>query len=612
MVGTSGHIDHGKTSLVRALTGIDTDRLAEEKRRGISIDLGFAYLMLPGGERISFIDVPGHERFVKNMLAGAAGMEAVLLIVAADESVKPQTVEHFDICRLLGIQNGLIVLTKVDLASPEQLETTRRDVAKLCAGSFLEGAPVLPVSSVTSAGLPELKRELARLAAWSIPRDEIGFARLPLDRSFALKGFGTVVTGTLWSGILKTGQTVRIEPAKIAARIRGLQVHGSAVETAHAGQRTAVNLTGVEAGQIPRGFVLTHGDGLESTRAVDVLIDWLSESAIPGSRQDFLFHFGTSEVKAALRTLHREPGIRRTFGRMYLDEPVLMLPGDRFVLRRPSPALTVAGGVILDPFPPLRLNRARSVARMQKLVNADLAARIQLLVEEQGLGRSLQNLVRMMGRPAGQIKAAIAQNASLLFAESAQRAVGKAWLEDRRKKLVTWLAAYHAKNPSSSGAPIASARLGLEASLAQFVFEDFPLIRVQGDAIALANHCAQFSSAETLAMQKIEQAFRNSGYQPPLPAEILKSAGVDQKNSRALLETLIKGQKLVRVSEDLIFHADVIAHIRNSLSSHKGRRFSVSEFKEWTQVSRKYAIPLLEFLDHQHVTRRDGETRIVL
>ena len=608
VVGTAGHIDHGKTSLVRALTGVDTDRLTEEKRRGISIDLGFAHMMLPGGGAVSFIDVPGHERFIKNMLAGAGGMEAVLLVVAADESVKPQTREHFDICRLLGMKSGLVVLTKADAATPEQIAAAASDVRALCAASFLQDAPVLAVSAVTGAGLADLKQQLSHLAQQRIVRDESGFARLPIDRSFALKGFGTVVTGTLWSGTLRVGQTVRIEPKGLELRIRGLQVHGHPVPTASAGQRTAVNLAGVEAGDLQRGFVLTDAPGLQTTKTVDVLVDWLKEDDIPSARADFLFHFGTCEVNATLK-LHKD---QRGLARLGLDEPVLALPGDRFVLRRPSPSLTVAGGTIIDAFPPLRLNREKSRVRVERLARAKLTERVALLAGEQPAGTTLAELVRTTGRPASELKEIVRRNADLLLAETGQRVMTAAWLEQRRKKLVTWLAVFHAKNPSLAGVPVAQARLGLEADLAQLVFNDFPVVKVRGDTIALARHQAQYSGQESAALQNIEQAFKKAGYQPPAVAEVLKAAGTDAQNGRRLLEALIKSGKLVRVSTDLVFHSEVVEHIRTSLTAHKGRRFSVPEFKEWTQVSRKYAIPLLEFLDHQHVTRREGDGRIVL
>ena len=607
VVGTAGHIDHGKTALIRALTGIDTDRLAEEKRRGISIDLGFAHLTLATGERISFIDVPGHERFIRNMLAGASGIEAVLLIVAADESVKPQTREHFDICRLLSLRRGLIILTKADLVTPEKLVQTKDDVRRLCQGSFLAGAPVLPVSAVTGEGLGELKQELAHLAGNRTQRDHQGLARLPIDRSFALKGFGTVVTGTLWSGILHAGETVQIHPTQREARIRGLQVHGQSVELAMAGQRTAVNLAGIDHSEIKRGFVLTHPQLLETSSTLDAEINWLDDSETPGKREDFLFHLGTSEVTAKLKPLDHDA----SFARLHLSEGVLALPGDRFVLRKPSPAQTVAGGTITDAFPPRRLSRAKTAARVTLLARTSLDGRIEMLVAESPNGRLLQNLVKVIGAPEAVLRSAVQQNPRLLLA-GGTHILAHEWVRQRREKLIAWLKIFHADHPAAPGAPVAQARLGLDPSLANAVFEDFSGVRVQGDVIALANHRAQFSDLDQQALRKIEQAFRQAGYQPPLPNEVLQRANPDAKKARGLLETLIRTRRLVRISDDLIFHAETIEHLRKSLAARKGSRFSVPEFKNWTNISRKYAIPLLEYLDHQRVTRRDGDGRIVL
>ncbi len=605
VVGTAGHIDHGKTSLVRALTGIDTDRLPDEKRRGISIDLGFAHLTLPNGQRISFIDVPGHERFIKNMLAGVGGIQAVLLVVAADESVKPQTREHFDICRLLGIKQGIIVLTKTDLATSEQIGVTREDVRGLCAGSFLDGAPVIPVSAKTGEGIAELRNQLAKLIESSAPREYGGLARLPIDRSFALKGFGTVVTGTLWAGKLHTGDTVQVHPSNKQARIRGLQVHGEQVDVARAGQRTAVNLTGIDSSEVRRGCVLTHANGLATTTVLDVSLDWLNASEIPKARQQVLFHIGTAEVVAELKVFD-------TFARLSLSEPVLALPGDRFVLRRPSPAQTISGGTVIDAFPPARLNRARTIQRLELLADADPAARIQILVDESAMGSTVAELVRVTGITPDDLRLLILKNPALVLGDAAQRVVTTAWVERKRKKLLDWLTAFHSSNPSAAGAPVAIARLGLDPNLATVVFDAFPLIRVQGALVSLAAHQPKTSDNDTQSLLNLERLFRQAGFQPPSMADALKSASPDPKKARGLLEALIKNQKLVRVSEDLVFHADVIAAVRKSLSARKGRRFSVPEFKEWTQVSRKYAIPLLEYLDRQHVTRREGDFRIVL
>lgn len=612
IVGTAGHIDHGKTSLIRALTGTDTDRLAEEKRRGISIDLGFAHLRLPNGESISFIDVPGHERFIKNMLAGAGGIQAVLLVVAADESVKPQTREHFDICRLLGVGHGVIALTKADIANAEQIRAAMHDVQQLCEHSFLEDASLILVSATTGQGLPELQSELIRLSAKIQPRNHDGLTRLPIDRSFALRGFGTVVTGTLWSGRLHTGDVVELLPTKQQARIRGLQVHGTIVPEAVAGQRTAVNLAGIEHSEIQRGQVLIHRGGLAMTNTVDVSLDWLPEFQTSKKRDAVLLHLGTAEVPGTLKTLRDGADGERSLARLTLLQPVLALPGDRFVLRRPSPAQTIAGGVVIDAFPTVRMNRARTVARLDLLLGADLAKRVLILVDESKEGLCLIDLVRATGHTAESIRDAIRTSSDLLSFKHGEHILTKAWLQNKRTKLFTWLTAFHAKNSSAPGAPLAAARLGLSPELALIVMDGFAPVRVQGETISLTNHRAQFTGQQIQTLAKIETAFRNGGFQPPLPNEVLEHANSDLKLSRTLMESLIKGRRLVRISENVIFHFEVISHIRASLAAHSGRRFSVPEFKEWIGISRKYAIPLLEYLDREHVTRREGDMRVVL
>ena len=612
IIGTAGHIDHGKTSLVRALTGTDTDRLAEEKRRGISIDLGFAHLQVPNGKSISFIDVPGHERFIKNMLAGTGGIQAVLLVVAADESVKPQTREHFDICRLLDIRHGVVALTKADIATSQQIETTIREVRELCEHSFLEDAPVIPVSVISGQGLPELRTELLGLLEHVQPRDSRGLARLPIDRSFALRGFGTVVTGTLWNGHLRTGDAVEVLPSKRQARIRGLQVHGNRVDEAVAGQRTAVNLVGIEHTDIQRGQVLIHRDELAMSTVLDVSLDWIPQFKTAKKREHVLLHLGTAEIPGTLKTLRPEANGESTLARLTLQEPVIALPGDRFVLRRPSPAHTIAGGSVIDAFPVLRVNRARTVARLQALSHAGLTERLRILVDESKDGRCLPDLVRATGAMAEGIRDAVRSDPDLLFFKNGEHILTRAWLQNKRTKLFTWLTAFHAKNPSAAGAPLAAARLGLSPELAAIVMDGFSPLRVQGETIALVNHRAQLNSEQIQILSKIETAFREGGFQPPLPNEVLQEASADLKQSRTLLESLVKGKRLVRISESVIFHSEVVAHIRVSLAAHRGRRFSVPEFKEWMSISRKYAIPLLEYLDREHVTRREGDMRVVL
>jgi selenocysteine-specific elongation factor len=606
VVGTAGHIDHGKTSLVRALTGTDTDRLAEEKRRGISIDLGFAHLELANGKSVSFVDVPGHERFIRNMLAGAAGIGAVVLVVAADESVMPQTREHFEICRLLGIRYGFIVLTKVDIAAPEQLKRARRDVMSLRAGSFLDATPIVEASAVSGYGLEEVKLQLGRLSEVVPRQEQNGLSRLPIDRSFTLTGFGTVVTGTLASGRFAVGETVRVHPGGRQLRIRGIQVHNSTVTEAWAGQRAAINLANVESAELRRGDTLTHVNELQGTVLVDVAIDWLPGDKAQPKKQQVLFHSGTSEIVAGLKMFSAR------LGRLTLATPALVLPGDRFILRRPSPAQTIGGGTILDSFPQIRLNRAKTIARMHTLELADATERIRLLVEESADGIPIAQLVRATGLEPARIEHLLKTDADLLLHAPSGRAFSKRWLGAKRAALVEWLRTFHASNPSAAGAPVAAARMGLAADIAAVVMEGFPDVRVQGEHVSLAIHQAVFSDVESHALSKIEKLFRDAGYQPPQVDEVLRAAVPDPRKGRALLELLLKNKRLVRVAEGLIFHADVIQHVRKSLSIHKGRRFTVPEFKEWTQMSRKYAIPVLEYLDREKVTRRDGDERVIV
>jgi selenocysteine-specific elongation factor len=344
---------------------------------------------------------------------------------------------------------------------------------------------------------------------------------------------------------------------------------------------------------------------------MDVSVEWLEAFDIPRTRENILLHVGTAEVFAAIKILHMNQG-SGTLARLWLSEAVLAFGGDRFVLRRPSPAHTVAGGLVIDPFPPSRLSRVKTISRLQALAKADLTKRVHILVEESGSGRGLQELVRITGVPEAELKSMIARNPALMYVDAAQRVLTKAWIAQRQQKLIEWLNAFHAKNASAPGAPIGLARLGLEPHLAAVVFNTCPGIRLQGDAVALATHKAQFSSQDTRILARIEASFREAGFQPPSPEAVLAIAATDLKQARALLETLIKSKALVRISDDLIFHADAIAHIRKSLAGHKGRRFSVPEFKEWTKISRKYAIPLLEYLDRERVTRREGDVRVVL
>lgn len=625
VIGTAGHIDHGKTSLVRALTGIDTDRLAEEKKRGISIDLGFAHWHADDGSRLSFIDVPGHERFVKNMLAGASGIDAVLFVVAADAGVQPQTEEHFEICRLLGIRSGVIAITKADLAQGDRLAETVMSVEALVAGSFLQSAPLIPVSAKTGAGLDGLRRALLRTAAEAAARDADLIPRLWVDRSFPKQGFGTVVTGTLLSGRLKVGESVEVLPSRKQVRIRGLQVHGAAVEEATAGNRTAVNIAGIEHAEIARGFVLTRPGAFEMTQRLDVSFEWAERlmaasaaaprEAIPRQRMAIQLHTGTAEVDGTLKVLSQHEG-KRVLARVFLRQPILVLPGDRFILRQPSPARTLGGGVVVDVQPPFRVSREKAVARLRKLAAGPLEQRLLLYVAESASGRTLLESVRLLGVPAERLLPAIEADRNLWLAKAEGRVLSNQWAAAKQTALVAALQEHHREHPSSAGIALAQLRErlfpGIEASIADGLLKSTPGLAVRGETVALASHSVALAPREEEALAKIEYAYRAGGFSPPELPTVLATVTLDPKRARDLLESLVKAKRLVRLGGDLVFHAESIEHLRKSLASHKGRRFTVPEFKEWTRISRKFAIPLLEHLDRERITRRDGDSRVVL
>ena len=611
--GTAGHIDHGKTTLVRALTGINTDRLAEEQKRGISIELGFANLALPNNQNVALIDVPGHERFIKNMLAGTGGIDAVLLVVASDEGIKPQTREHFEICRLLGISEGLIILTKADLVSQDRAKRVETEVRDFCAGKFLQNAACVAVSAHTGLGIKTLVSELSGLATRLAPRAASSYPRLPVDRSFAMQGFGTVVTRPHSGGSLRPGDTVEIHPMREQFRIRGIQVHGSAVPEARAGQRTAVNLAGVEAKQIERGAVLTPSNIFETTAIFDAVVDWLDPKYAARVRQSLRLYAGCVESVADVRLLGQF-GKDQTLTRISSREPLLLLPEDRFVLRNAE--TTVGGGRVIDPAPPIRLNREKTRHRLTRLTSEGEAGRLALLVEEGTQGRKIGNVVKVTGWTPAKIKKLAEGDKRLHICEAEQRIVSVAWLEQKREQVLRWLGTFHQANPAAAGAPMHQIRSTLlpsiEPTISDFILRSVPQLAIAGETVSLLSHAPKLSSEETATQAALEKLFRAAGFQPPLLKDALAQVGKNPAAARTQLEALIKAKKLVRISADTIFHADVLEHVKRSLAAQKGRRFSVPEFKEWTGVSRKYAIPLLEFLDRERVTRREGDTRVVL
>jgi selenocysteine-specific elongation factor len=612
IVGTAGHIDHGKTSLVRALTGIDTDRLKEEKERGISIDLGFAHLE-QDGIRLGFVDVPGHERFIRNMLAGAAGIDIVLLVIAADESIKPQTREHFEICRLLGLRSGVIALNKSDLVDPDLLELARLEVAEYVQGTFLDGAPVVAVSAKTGQGLSELRRVLVECAKSATARGSGGPFRLPIDRSFTLRGFGTIVTGTLASGTIRVEEEVEVLPSGRRLRVRGVQVHGAKTDGATAGQRTAVNLAGVEATELHRGMTLVPPGLFRATPAVECRFELLPGALPLKHRAPVHFHSGTAETEAEVRLLDSlqplKPGSMACI-RLLLKDPLPLLPGDRFIVRMFSPVVTIGGGTVLENTPPVRMRRSSVAERLRKLETLDLRGRLALYAAEAQPGIPLREAVARTGvLPEAMLVEAGAAGLAVLKGDETLL-VPRDRIQQAAKDLEARIGEFHRAQPLVPGMPRGQA--AIVPALLEAVLAASPAVVAEGENLRLRSFEVRLQSDEDAALRKIETLFRDGGLAVPAEADVLAASGLDARRARSILQLLLKQGTLVRVSPELIYHASALTRAKELLESHRGRPFSVPEFKEWSGISRKYAIPLLEFLDRLRVTQRQGDKRIVV
>ncbi|HJQ67398.1 MAG TPA: selenocysteine-specific translation elongation factor [Blastocatellia bacterium] len=642
IVGTAGHIDHGKTALVQALTGVDADRLKEEKLRGITIDIGFADLAIDD-LRFGFVDVPGHERFVKNMLAGAHGLDLVMLVVAADESIMPQTREHFDICRLLRVKAGLVALTKADLVDAELLELARAEVEDYVAGSFLEGAPVIAVSSRTGEGIEQLKDALAELAERIQPKATMAVARLPVDRAFSIKGFGTVVTGTLIAGELKPGDEVDILPAGTRARIRNVQVHGRDTDRALAGQRTAINLQGINVDQVERGSVLAPAGRLGATSMLDVRLDLLASAPRPLThRARVRLHHGTSEVMARVVVLggagegdaagqvaatHRiEPGASR-IAQLRLEEPITALPGDRFIIRSYSPQVTIGGGVIIDALPEKhRIRDREAVARLEQLESADPAGRALIFIEMSGAramsqgelaartGATDEQILGAARELVTQVRAFEVSNSPLLLisAQSSNRLAGR---------VIDLLKDYHRREPLSLGLSREEVRERVFGDVRPEVFRavvarlaEEGKVAAERDALRLAGHSPALGEQEATAKRALEAAFKAAGLQAGTLEEIAAASSVPVALARKLYTLLTAERRIVRIG-DMVFHADSLEDLKARVRAQKAinPRMDVAAFKEITGgLTRKHAIPLLEYLDRERITRRTGNEREIL
>ena len=629
VVGTAGHIDHGKSSLVRALTGIDPDRLKEEKARGITIELGFAHTAV-GDTRIAFVDVPGHERFVRTMLAGVGGIDCVLLIVAADESVMPQTREHFDICCLLRIPRGIVVLTKSDLADPDTRALVRQDVAALVTGSFLESAPVIEVSATTGDGLDELREAIAGQATQVRRRPVEGAARLPIDRAFSMKGFGTVVTGTLVAGRIGVDDELIVQPGGRLVKVRGVQVHGRPSMEAVAGQRTAINLGGVDVGDVSRGETLLTPDTLSVTRRIDAEIDLL-RSARPlkhGAR--VRVHNGTAEVLGRVSIAGTSSEIAAGAGelvRVRLETPAVLTRGDRFIMRAYSPPVTIGGGVVLDPAPTrpgVRTAAGRASLERLRIARDNGVGAVTAMIEAAGLaGIAQSSLVPRAGLTPAQADLVLRTLGAQGVAIAGGRLIAAAPLAEASKALVALIAASHKAHPMSDGLPREEARERIFARVSAAIFEKVidglkaAKALVGAERLALPAHKASVAGADDQVRAAIIEAYLAGGLKPPDAAAIESSVKAPRPIVEKVTALLLREKVLVKL-DTIVFHAAALQKLKEEVTALKdgapgGRAtVDVTAFKDRYGVSRKYAIPLLEFLDRERVTRRTGDVRLIL
>ncbi|HYI07425.1 MAG TPA: selenocysteine-specific translation elongation factor [Thermoanaerobaculia bacterium] len=619
VVGTAGHIDHGKTSLVRALTGIDTDRLPEEKRRGITIDLGFAS-WFTDEYQIGFVDVPGHERFVKNMLAGIGGIDSVLLIVAADESIKPQTREHFAICRLLGIPTGVVAITKSDLVERDILELVKLEIEELVAGSFLEGQPIVPVSSTTGAGLGDLRAAILQSVAAVDDRDATTRVfRLPIDRVFTMKGFGSVITGTTYSGRVRVEDEVEVLPGGKRSRARAIQVHGEPRDGASAGERTSMNLSDIPLEELQRGQQVLHPGTLRPSQVITVKLDLLDDAKPLKEQTRIRFHHLSAELLGTLRfvdgTGGELPGGMSAYAQVRLEAEIVAAAGDRFVIRRYSPATTIGGGVILDAHLS-KLSRGTRGEILDTLGNGTLPQRVELMAKLQGLrGVSIEELQARTGIRAETLAK------ELRTVPNVQK-TGTTFLHndvvaDFRRRAMEFMQAYFQSNKMAVNVPKGEfvQKLIPNGAPVNYLLHDLgkeQIANLQGDALDIPGRSKTLGGAEGELARGIEAIYLEAGLQTPATSQIIKAIPQKPKVIEGVIGFLVKQGTLVRLAEGVYLHRDVIDAARQKLAEKKGETIDVSDFKDLFGISRKVAIPLLEFFDKEGATKRIGDTRLVL
>lgn len=633
LMGTAGHIDHGKTALVRALTGVDLDRLAEEKRRGITIELGFASLELETDLRVGIVDVPGHERFIKTMVAGAQGMDMAMLVVAADEGIMPQTIEHLEICRLLGVKRGLIALTKSDKVDEETILIAKEELKELVRGTFLEGSPIVACSAVTGAGIDELKKTIASLALSIPPKFEDGIFRLPIDRCFSVKGFGTVVTGTVTAGTIVKGDNVEILPGNVGGIVRGMEVHGRKVERAVAGQRLALNITGIEKQNAGKGQWVVKKGTLSTTRTADVIVEILRSAPPLQHKTELLFHVGTAHVIAEADLLgEKEISSGKTASaRLHFDVPLVLLAGDRFVLRSFARQATIGGGVVLDPLPSGRvIHRGKKGKRasrefLELLGASEPEQRLYLLVTASGIGgmRTKDVPLRVPVSPPEALKmrdALIEKGKIISGGGREETLIDKKVFEEVCEQIVEYLKEYHERNQMEAGLSksavkgkfLRRANDGVFTFLLSSLIER-GIIESEGDIIKVAGRKAIVPDKEKADLEIIEKAILEGGRTPPTTAQLAEMLGRDKKEILRLLKFLVEQGKMKRVSEELFFGQKTVEEIKSLTVAYLREHGEITpvEFKSITGTSRKFSVPLLEYFDREGITIRKGDKRIL-
>jgi selenocysteine-specific elongation factor len=627
ILGTAGHIDHGKTSLIKAVTGINTDRLKEEKRRGITIELGFADLDLPSGQHLGIVDVPGHEKFVKNMVAGATGIDIVAMVIAADEGVMPQTREHMEICALLGIRYGLVVLTKTDLVDEEWLELVIEDIRDFVQGTFLEKAPIVPVSSSNGAGMEDFIKTLDELSTAIPNRPPSSIFRLPVDRVFTMKGFGTVITGTLISGRVEVGDTIMLYPSGITSKVRGIQVHNSSVNTAEAGMRTAVNFQGLEKASVNRGDVLSNPDALKSSYMLDVSFDYLKSNKKPiKNRTRVRFHAGTNEVLGILVLLDKDellPG-ETTVVQLRIDAPIAVIKDDRFVIRSYSPVRTIGGGNILNPIPKKHKRfKPDVIDGLKGLMDHAPEDIISYHVGEAGYRgvthSDLKIMTSLHEKELQKIMQNLMSNRTVILADrEPQTYIHQKSFEKFNNETSDYLADYHTANPLKTGMPKEELKSKFSAFQGTKVFnlmlnqmiKDKEIV-TEENAVRLASHKVSLGMDQADIKNKIIDVYEKNGLTPPYFKELKKNFDVEAPLAKDVLMLLVDEGQIVKVKEDLYFHAAAVEELQQRLidflKSHG--ELTTPQFKEMTGVSRKYLIPLIEYFDAQNITIRVGDIR---